>query len=71
MNLENPAPFHAPVLLSVHGFGAMDTCLLEPGVTQFSLPGCHRWTHDVKLMSAQELEGTFVLTKKILNNFLR
>lgn len=60
------------VLQSFLFLAATETMLeiMQIHYTAMALPD-KQWTRDVKLMPAQELEGTFVLTRKIWNNFLR
>lgn len=73
MVLEQWIPAYLSLVLHSFPFlAATETKLeiMQMHYTAMVLPD-KQWTHDVKLMSAQELEGTFVLTKKILNNFLR
>lgn len=66
-------PAYLSLVLHSFPFLAVTETMLEimqMHYTAMALPDKQR-TCDVKLMSAQELEGTFVFTKKILNNFLR
>lgn len=64
--------------LVLHSFlflAATETMLemMQIHFTAMALPD-QQWTHDVKLVklvAAQKLEGKFILTKKIWNNFLR